>query len=64
MGDTYSADFADFVRSVAVIVVYLLDSVLTDRLDGSDAHAFLVVVVVALFLLDEELVAVARKVRR
>lgn len=62
---TYSADFADFGSGGGdvVIIARYLDPVLADRLDRSYAHALLVVVVVALLLVDEQLVAVTGEVR-
>lgn len=62
---TYSADFADFGSGGGdvVIIARYLDPVLANRLDRSYAHALLVVVVVALFLVDEQLVAVTGEIR-
>lgn len=61
--DTYGADFSHFTG--AVVVVDLLDVPGVARgLDRAYAHLLFVVVVVALFLADEQLVAVTREVRR
>lgn len=60
---TYGTDFSHFGGgSGGVIVVSYLDPVFTDGFYGSYAHSFLVVVIVALFLAHEKLVAVAGKV--
>ena len=62
---TYGTDFSHFGGgSGGVIVVKYLNSVFTDRFNGSYAHSFLVIIVVSLFLADEDLVAVAGKVWR
>lgn len=58
---TYGADFSHFTGSA--VVVELPVPVIAGRLDRAYAHLLLVVVVVALLLADEQLVALAREVR-
>jgi len=62
--DTYGADFPHFIGS-AVIVVDLLDvSLIAGGLDRPYAHLLFIIVVVALLLADERLVAVTWEIRR
>jgi len=61
--DTYGADFPHFIGSA--VVVDLLDvPLIANGLDRTYAHLLLIVVIIPLFLTDEQLVTVTREIRR